>query len=72
MLFIKQNSTTDFVQTCQEVHFFQGGRGQWAVYNTNPQSFFYKVFIFVALTTLGTLILIVGFIKLRVFERFNC
>ncbi len=33
--------------------FFQGGRGNWAVYYSSPQSFKLK-FLFVGLTNLGT------------------
>ena len=32
------------------------GRRYWAVYYTSPPSFHNKIFLFVALTTLGTLI----------------
>ena len=35
---------------------YQRARGQWAVYYTSPQSFFYNVFLFVDSTTLGTLV----------------
>ena len=34
----------------------QGGRGQWAVYYTSPQSFCNKVILLVGSTTLETII----------------